>query len=179
MVVFNDFKKAFDIVDHKILLRKLELYGIKGSALSLIKFYLSERTKKCQVNGVASSGRSVKCRIPQGFILGPLFFLLYINDLPECLTKTIPRLFSDDTNLTAIGETINEVEIAMNSDLECLKGWLQANKLSINIAKTEVLVIGSNSLRRRLDRQPDLLIEKKRIKQVFESKSLGVVVDQH
>ena len=66
----------------------------------MIKFYLSERTKKCQVNGVASSGRSVKCGIPQGCILGPLFFLLYINDLPECLTKTIRRLFSDDTNLT-------------------------------------------------------------------------------
>ena len=145
MVVFIDLKKAFDIVDHNILLRKLEIYGINGSALSLIKSYLSERTQKCQVNGVVLSGRSVKCGIPQGSILGPLFFLLYINDLLECLTKTTPRLFADDTNLTAIGETINEVEIAMNSDLECLKGWIQANKLSLNIAKTEFLVIGSNS----------------------------------
>ena len=93
--------------------------------------------------------------------MGPLFFLLYINDLPECLNKTTPRLFADDTNLTAIGETINEVEIAMNSELECLKKWLQANKLSLNVAKTEFLLIGSNSLlRSRLDRQQDLFIEK-------------------
>ena len=143
LVVFIDLKKAFDTVDHKILLRKLELYGIKGNALSLIKSYLSERTQKCQVNGVVLSGRSVKCGIPQGSILGPLFFLLYINDLPECLTKTIPRLFPDDTNLTAIGEMINEVEIAMNSDLyiECLQKWLQANKLSLNVAKTKFLVM--------------------------------------
>ena len=116
----------------------------------------------------------------KGSILGPLFLLLYINDLPECLNKTTPRLFSDDSNLTAIGETINEVEIAMNLDLECLKKWLQANKLSLNVAKTEFLLIGSNSLlRNRSYRQPDPFIEKEKIKQVFESKSLGVVVDQH
>ena len=143
LVVFIDLKKGFDTVDHKILLRELELFDIKGNALPLIKSYLSERSQKCQVNGVVSSGRSVKCGIPQGCILGPLFFLLYINDLPECLTKTIPRLFPDDTNLTAIGEMINEVEIAMNSDLyiECLQKWLQANKLSLNVAKTKFLVM--------------------------------------
>lgn len=180
LVVFIDLKKAFDTVDHKILLRKLELYGIKGNALSLIKSYLSDRIQKCQVNGVVSSGRPVKCGIPQGSILGPLFFLLYINDLPECLIKTNSRLFADDTNLTATGETINEVEIAMNLDLENLRKWLQANKLSLNVAKTEFLLIGSKSfLRSRLDRQPDIFIEKEKVKQVFESKSLGVVVDQH
>ena len=142
-------------------MRKLELYGIKGNALSLIKSYLSEPTQKCQVNGVVLSGRSVKCGILQGCILGPLFFLLYINDLPECLTKTTPRLFAADANLTAIGETINLIEIAIYSDLECLKRWLQANKLSVNVAKSEFLMIGSNSLlRSRLDRQPDLFIEK-------------------
>ena len=117
LVVFIDLKKAFDIVDHKIVLRKLKLYGIKGSALSLIKSYLSERTQKCQVNGVVLSGWSVKCGITQGCIFGLLFFLLYINDLPECLTKTTSRLFADDANLTAIGETINVDEIAMNLDL--------------------------------------------------------------
>ena len=98
-------------------MRKLKLYGIKGNDLYLIKSYLSERTQKCQVNGVVLSGGSVKCGIIQECIFGPLFFLLYINDLPECLTKTTPRLFADDANLTAIGETINVVEIAMNLDL--------------------------------------------------------------
>jgi retron-type reverse transcriptase len=124
LVVLIDLKKAFDTVDHQILLKKLEIYGVKGDALALLKSYLIDRTQKCQVNGTISSERLIKCGVPQGSILGPLFFLLYINDLPQCLSKTKPRLFADDTNLTAARESINDVEAAMNSDLENLRKWL-------------------------------------------------------
>ena len=85
-------------VDHQILLKKLEIYAVKGDALALLKSYLIDRTQKCQVNGTISSERLIKCGVPQGSILGPLFFLLYINDLPQCLSKTKPRLFADDIN---------------------------------------------------------------------------------
>ena len=109
-----------------------------------------------------------------------MFFLLYINDLLEYLTKTTPRLFADDTNLTAAGETINEVETAMNWDLECLRKRLKANKLNLDVAKTEFLFTGSKLfLTSRLDRKPDIFIEKEKVKQVFEGKNLGLVVDQH
>ena len=77
LVVFIDLKKAFGTVNHKILLKKLELYGVKGDALSLIESYLTDRIQKCQVNEVVSSEQSVTCEIPQGSILGPLLFLLY------------------------------------------------------------------------------------------------------
>ena len=80
----------------------------------------------------------------KGSILGPSLFLLYINNLPECLDNTRPRLFADDTNLTASGDSMTDVEIAVNSDLENLRNWLMANKLySLNVAKTEFMLIGS------------------------------------
>jgi hypothetical protein len=99
LVVLIDLKKAFDTVDHQILLRELELYGMKGQALSFLNSYLSNRSQKCQINGFLSSEKVIRCGVPQGSILWPLFFLLYINDLPQCLSKTKPRLFADDTNL--------------------------------------------------------------------------------
>ena len=89
-----------------------------------------------------SSTKNIYCGVPQGSILGPLFFLLYINDLPKCLLETKPRLFADDTNLTASGESIYQLEAVVNSDLENLSKWLIANKLSLNVAKTEFMLIG-------------------------------------
>jgi hypothetical protein len=101
LVVFLDLKKAFDTVNHDILVRKLELYGITGNALSMqITFFLTDRKQKCQLGDVITSESRVTCGIPQGSILGPLLFLLYINDLPDCLRQISHRLFADDTNLT-------------------------------------------------------------------------------
>ena len=132
LVVLIDLKKAFDPVDHQILLRKLEFYGVKGQALSLLKSYLTNRNQKFQIPNYIS------CGVPQGSILGPLFFLLYINDLLHCLNKTKPRLCADDTNLTASCQSITQLEATVNSDLENLRKWLIANKLSLNVAKTEL-----------------------------------------
>jgi hypothetical protein len=88
----------------------------------------------------------IKCGVPKGSILGPLFFLLYINDLPHCLNKTKPRLFADDTHLTASANSMTDLDTAVNSDLENLRKWLIANKLSLNVAKTEFMLIGSKPM---------------------------------
>ena len=100
--------------------------------------------------------------------------------MPQCLSKAKPRLFADDTNLTASGESINQLEAAVNSDLENLRKWLIANKLSLNVAKTEFMVIGSKQMLKTISNwQPKVKIENKHIKQVSECKTLGVTVDQH
>ena len=180
LVVQIDLKKAFDTVDHQILLRKLEIYGIKHHALALLEPYLSNRNQKCQINGYLSTKKMIKCGIPQGSILGPLFFLLYISDLPQCLSKTKPRLFANDTNLTASGDSIPRLETAVNSDLENLRKWLIANRLTLNVAKTEFMLIGSTQMIISIsDLQLNVIIENKPVKRVIECKTLGVTLDQH
>ena len=112
--------------------------------------------------------------------MGPLLFLLCINDLPECLKNTRPRLFADDTNITATSHNIADIETAANSDLENLKNWLIANKLSLNVAKTEFVLIGSpQMIRNASNAQPNILIENKQIQQVNKAKTLGIIIDQH
>ena len=135
-------------------MRKLELHGIKGQALSLLKSYLTNRNQKCQIQNFFSSERLITCGVPQGSILGPLFFLLHINDLPRCLNKTKSRMFADS--------------------------WLIANKLSLNAAKTEFMLIGSKSMIKKIsDPQPNVFINNKQIKRVYECKTLGLTIDQY
>ncbi len=108
-VLFLNLKKAFDTVDHQILIRKLELYGIKNSALAWFSSYLHGRTQVCRVNNTTSSLKHIPCGVPQGSNLGPLLFLIYINDLPNCLKKSNLPMYADDTNLSVTGETASDI----------------------------------------------------------------------
>ena len=110
-----------------IYLAKLKSYGVADGALNLFESYFSDRLQLTSVNGKFSSSRAVKCGVPQGSILGPLLFLVYINDLPNCLECTTARLFADDTNITASGKSIRELERTLNLDLANVEGWLSAN----------------------------------------------------
>ena len=114
LVVVLDLKKAFDTVNHGILLHKLQ---IEIRALNFMRDYLTNRTQRCQLKGLFSDRREVTCGTPQGSILGPLLFIIYINDLQNCLKITTPRMFADDKNLTAVGETLGEAEERAGLDL--------------------------------------------------------------
>ena len=140
--------------------------------------YLCNRSQKCTVNGALSSASKLTCSVPQGSILGPLFFLMYINDLPNCFDISCAKVFADDTKITVTGCNFAELEQATNSEPTILYSWLKADKLSLNIAKTEFMVVSSrqkflaencSELNTQLDNQP--------ISRVEYAKSLGLIVD--
>ena len=116
-VLFIDLKKAFDTIDHVIILRKLANYGVDQIALRFFASYLCNRSQKCSVNGALSSASKLTYGVPQGSILGSLLFLIYINDLPNCLDIACAKMFADDTNITVPGCTFAELEQATNSEL--------------------------------------------------------------
>ena len=117
IAVFLDLVKTFDTVSHTIVLRKMELYGIGGTSLEWFASYLSDRQQKCVVKGSLSAPKKIICGVPQGSILAPLLFLLYINDLPGCLIYTKPHMYADDTILSPASISTTELQTKINKDL--------------------------------------------------------------
>ena len=146
-------------MDHNILISKLSGYGIRGTSIEWFKSYLSERKQKCFLNGSLSSNRVLSCGTPQGTILGRLLFLLYINDLPNCLMHSQPRTYADDTHLTLAGNSVDSIELNLNEDLASISEWLTANKLTLNKSKTEFMIIAFRQRLKTLSHSPSLKID--------------------
>ena len=138
--IFVDLQKAFDTVEHDILLSKLEHYGIRGLANEWFKSYLSNRKQYVSINGYHSNLADVKFGVPQGSVLGPLLFLIYINDLNQALKFCKVHHFADDTNLIHFSKSVNRLNKHVNLDLKNLTYWLNANKISLNVKKTELVI---------------------------------------
>ena len=135
-----DLKKAFDTGDHQILLAKLSHYGIRGVSNDWVKSYLSNRSQYVSINGYDSSLAAINCDVPQGSVLGPLLFLLYINELNQAIKFCKVHHFANDTNLLCLGNSIKKLNKLVNADLKRLVNWLNANKISLNIKKTEMVI---------------------------------------
>ena len=143
------------------------------------KSYLSNRMQKCSVNGFLSHNQTLHCGVPQGTILGPLLFLIYINDLPNCLAHSKTRMYADDTNLSFAGNNVLDIEQNLNQDLENVNEWLIANKLTLNQSKTEFMLIGSRQRIRTFETSPSLEIGGMPINRVSHTKSIGVYLDEN
>ena len=134
--VFLDLSKAFDIIDNNILLHKLECYGVRGLALNWFQSYLTDRKQYVLYNNVQSQTLGITCGVPQGSVLGPLLFLIYVNDIANCLTHSKLIYFADDTTVFLSSKCINDVYKNMNSDLDDLTNWFKANRLALNVNKS-------------------------------------------
>ena len=138
--VFLDLKKAFDTVNHKILLKKLYHYGIRGNVLKWVESYLTNRSQFVLFNGKKSDIRDVTYGVPQGSILGPLLFILYINDFAKVSDKLFDVLFANDTNVFLNSKNINTLVATVQHELSKLYIWLLANKLTLNVSKSHFMV---------------------------------------
>ena len=148
-LVFLDLAKAFDTVNHNILLKKLDHYGIRGTVNDFFRSYLTNRSQFVSINNSISSLMSINVGVSQGSTLGPLLFLLCINDLPNSV-KNVPRLFADGTCLLVGAPFVVHLENQLNSELIKIFNWLVDNKLTLNTFKSCALVITQNLGVRRL-----------------------------
>ena len=134
--VFLDLKKAFDTVDHKILLKKLYAYGVRDVALKLLEGYVSDRYQCVVYDNQKSETLSITCGVPQGSILGPLLFIIYMNDLCNVSKLLFTVLYADDTCVVLNGKSLNLIVETVNAELQLLSTCLKSNKLSLNTTKT-------------------------------------------
>ena len=175
--VFINLQKAFDTVDHKILLSEINHYGIKGIPYEWFKSYLTNRQQFTTVNNKQSELSSIEFGIPQGSILGPLLFLIYINDLSKAIIFSSVHHFADDTNILYVSSNLKDINKKIDNDLSNLVQWLRANKISLNVSKTEIVIFKSHS--KQITKHLNFCLNGQKIIPKNHTKYLGIITDKH
>ena len=179
--IYRDLSKAFDTLDHNILLHKLRYYGISGNSLKLIDDYLTNRKQLVEFNKITSNYENIKTGVPQGSILGPLLFIIYLNDLVNATQNFYPVIYADDsalsTTLNTFGNPNNETTAeAINYELNNINNWFKLNKLSLNPNKTKAMIFHQPQ---RLVNQMNINIDGIPIEYVEQFNYLGIILDKH
>ena len=173
LAVFLDLKRAFETISRPLLLRTLRRFGIGGMAYRWFESYLCDRTQKTRFNESVSSSISNELGVPQGSVLGPILFVMYINDMKRVLRFCDINLFADDTVLFITAKNLDQAVANLNEDLLSLARWLKFKKLKLNVSKTKCMIISSANTRADVNVQ----IDGETIERVREIKYLGVIID--
>lgn len=176
LAVFIDFSKAFDCINHGLLLQKLTRYGIRGVAHDLIKSYLNHRSQYVEVNGVSSQLKPIKLGVPQGSILGPLLFNIYVNDIVNVDTDTKYVIYADDTTLLFTSNNAKDLVITANSVLAKMYKWSVENALTINTDKTKTVLFQAKN--KNMSLPSDVLLNNSILEILTSAKTLGVIFDE-
>ena len=171
--IFIDLRKAFDTIAYDLLLRKLEFLGVVGPSLKLFSSYLNNRKQVVNINGVFSDISTTSCGVPQGSILGPLLFNIYINDITDLPLKGSIQLYADDTLILYKAGDMSELQAMMQYDIDIIYNWLISNKLSINESKTSYMIFNNKQ-----DLSINVNLNGKSITQTRVTKYLGLLIDE-
>lgn len=175
--IFLDLRKAFDTVDTEMLLHKLKAIGVNDMSFEWFQSYLTGRTQCVSLQGCISNPMSIEYGVPQGSILGPLLFTLYINDLPTVIKDCKVVLYADDTALFASGNDISQIQKTLNDDLARAHQWLNANKLTLNAKKTKSMLFGTSKKLGQVTQSMHVKVGDAELEQVEQFKYLGLNFD--
>ena len=176
--VFLDLRKAFDTVDHLLLINKLKSLGVAGKSLEWLRSYLSGLVQQSMCVNALSPSAKITMVVPQGSILGPLLFLVYINGIQSELQHSKMTMFADDMVFYCHENSPTNLQSKLNADLAAITSWLHDNKLTLNVTKSKLLVIGG---RNKLSQFNDtaLVSNNDQLENVTKFKYLGVIINQH
>ena len=179
-VLFIDFAKAFDLIDHELLLKKLAVYRFSDHAISLVKSFLSDRQHKVHLNNDQSQFLTQTYGVPQGSVLGPLLFSLYINDLPLFIHNGLCELFADDTSIHSCNSDLKQLHTSLQDNISQLISWAELNHMSLNNQKTKYMIITSRQKRQNITSPiPPIFVDNVAINEVTTHKVLGVTIDNN